>query len=70
MPGMAPAAAKQVVLAAIEQHIPRPTDLLEILATQLSYTEIQDAVSELLEVGTIELTSNRRLRVVKAVAAD
>jgi len=62
--------AKQLVLAAIEKQCPRPTELLEILGPQLSYAEIQDAVSELLEAGTIELTSNRSLRRVISVAAD
>jgi hypothetical protein len=67
---MAPAAvtAKDLVLSAVEEHTPKPIELLNIFATQLSYVEIQDAVSELLESGAIELASNQRLRFVGPVS--
>lgn len=60
----------QLVLSVITDHSPKPTELLEILASQLSYTEIQDAMSELLEAGTVELGSDRRLCAVRSAAAD
>jgi hypothetical protein len=35
----------------------------------LSYTEIQDAVGELIEAGTVTLSLDRRLRTTHSVAA-
>jgi hypothetical protein len=54
----------EIVSGAIEQNAPKPTELLGLLGAQLSYEEIQDVVSELLEAGTIEFGSDRRLRLV------
>jgi hypothetical protein len=59
----------ELVLDKIEKQSPKPTELLEILASQLSYTEIQDAVGELLDTGTAKLTADRRLRAVHSAAA-
>ncbi len=58
------------VLRIITERNPQPTELLEILGSELSYTEIQDAVGELLDAGTVELGADRRLRAVQSVAAD
>ena len=55
-----------LVLDEIEKQSPRPTELLEILAPQLSYSEIQDAVGELLDTGTAQLSADRRLRAAHA----
>lgn len=58
----------ELVLEKIEERSPKPTELLEILAPQLSYTEIQDAVGELIEAGTVTLSADRRLRTAHSVA--
>lgn len=70
MAWMAAVDPKQLVFNAIEERMPKPTELIAILAAQLSYTEIQQAVSELLEAGTVELGSDRRLRPAQSAAAD
>lgn len=60
---------KRLVLEKIEERSPKPTELLEILAPQLSYTEIQDAVSELIDTGAAKLSADRRLRVIDSDSA-
>jgi hypothetical protein len=55
---------RQVVTDAIREQEPKPTQLLALLSSQLSYGKIQDILSELLELGTVELGSDRRLRMV------
>jgi len=55
------------VLALIDKNSPRPTELLEI-AKDLSYSEIQDVIAELLDSGQIELDADRRLRSRKSAA--
>ena len=43
---------------------PRPTQLLELLKQEdVSYQQIQDALSELLNSGAIQLGSDRRLSI-------
>jgi hypothetical protein len=57
--------AKDLVLERIEAGTARrPTDLLVLLdAELLSYSDIQEAVADLLYEGRIVLTSHRELRV-------
>lgn len=47
-------------MAVRERHL-RPTELLELLYSELSYSDIQDAVSELLDSGDLELSPDRHL---------
>jgi hypothetical protein len=49
------------VLRIIQEHSPRPTELLKLLSPKLSYDEIQDALSELLDSGEVVLNSERHL---------
>lgn len=60
----APPNPRQVVTDAIREQEPKPTQLLALLSSQVSYGKIQDILSELLESGTVELGSDRRLRMV------
>lgn len=49
------------VLRMVQEHSPRPTELLKLLSAKLSYDEIQDALSELLDSGEVVLNSDRHL---------
>ncbi len=51
------------VLEVIRQQSPRPMQLMELLEPALRYRDIQDALLELLESGTVTLSSDRRLSV-------
>lgn len=56
-------AAKDLVLQRIRARaVNRPTDLLILLDENLSYSDIQAALAELLYEGRIILTSQRELR--------
>jgi len=61
--------AKELVLGQIRARDMRPTQLLDALESQLSYAEIQDALSELLYEGKILLTPGRQLN-LRAVAGQ
>jgi len=63
---MATENACRLVAEQIAQHSPRPTDLLTLLDGQLSYSEIQEALAELLHSGEIVLDSERHLRIKEA----
>jgi hypothetical protein len=56
----------QSVEAAIGEHSPKPTELLDILHDKYSYTEIQEAVAELLDSGRVLLDTQRHLKVKQA----
>ena len=62
-PGTASRTAKDRVLAYVTERRPRPTELLDLLHGELSYSDIQDVVSELLDTGELELTSDRHLHI-------
>jgi hypothetical protein len=51
------------VMRIIQEHSPRPTELLRLLSPKLSYEEIQDVLSELLDSGEVVLNSERHLSV-------
>jgi hypothetical protein len=55
------------VLQLISERSPRPTELLELFQ-DLSYSEVQDIVAELLDYGQVELDAERRLRTNRAAA--
>ena len=55
-------AAREAVLRQIQQSPLKPTKLLQDLGPGYSYTQIQDAVSDLLEEGEVVLTSNLLLK--------
>jgi hypothetical protein len=55
------------VLQLISERSPRPTELLELFQ-DLSYSEVQDIVAELLDYGQVELDAERRLRTKRAAA--
>jgi predicted transcriptional regulator len=57
----------QRIVALIDKHSPRPTELLQ-LANDLPYAVIQDVIAELLDSGQIELDADRRLRTRRAAA--
>jgi|HubBroStandDraft_6_1064221.scaffolds.fasta_scaffold647990_2 hypothetical protein len=59
---------RERVLGVIREHSPLPTELVELLNKEMSYREVQDALSELLESGEVTLESNLHLR-VKPLAA-
>jgi hypothetical protein len=50
------ASGRAAVLGRIQQSPLKPTSLLADLGSQYSYTEIQDALSDLLEDGEVILT--------------
>ena len=58
-----------VVLEAIRGSSPRPTDLIALLSDQMSYRDVQDALSELIESGQVELDSSLHLRIKQRRAA-
>jgi hypothetical protein len=51
------------VLELVRRDSPRPTELLKALESQMSYSDLQDAISELLDSGEVVLDSERRLRI-------
>ncbi|MGD0630887.1 MAG: hypothetical protein ABR987_16280 [Terracidiphilus sp.] len=57
---MSPAA--RAVLTRIQKSPLRPTGLLTDFGAEYSYSEIQDAVSDLLETGDVILTSDLLLQ--------
>jgi len=63
MPPILDSNAKILVLRLVKDKAQRPTELLVSLRTELSYTEIQEAVSQLLYEGKLRLTSDRQLNV-------
>jgi len=54
---------RERVLRAIKEHSPLPTELVELLNKEMSYREVQDALSELIESGEVTLDSNLHLHV-------
>ena len=56
------------VLELVRRDSPRPTELLKTLESQMSYSDVQDVISELLDSGEVVLDSERRLH-VKAESA-
>jgi hypothetical protein len=61
---------ENAVLDRIRRSPLKPTDLLVELRPVYSYTEIQGAISDLLETGNIILTSNRHLEPARPAKED
>ena len=61
-------AVRNRILTMVREHTPRPTELLTLLQHELSYRDVQDALSELLDNGEIVLDSERHLRVPPVAA--
>lgn len=59
---------RERVLKVIEERSPLPTELVELLREKMSYREIQDALSELLESGEVALDSHLHLRIKSRAA--
>jgi transposase InsO family protein len=55
-------ASREAVLRRIRRSPLKPTGLLSDLGSDYSYTEIQDALSDLLESGDVILTSDLILK--------
>ncbi len=55
--------AKDIVMGKLREKSVRPTELLELLEQELSYADIQDALSELLHEGRVRLNTERHLSV-------
>lgn len=55
------------VVRVVRENSPRPTELLKLLESRMSYRDVQDALAELLETGEVTLDSDRRL-IVKSAA--
>ena len=64
---MVPPKVRDRVLSAVQEHSPRPTELLDLLS-ELSYGEVQDALSQLLDEGEVDLTSDRHLKPRRSAA--
>jgi hypothetical protein len=62
MASFAVPATREAVLRLIQQSPLKPTRLLTDLGSEYSYTQIQDAVSDLLEDGEVVLTSKLLLQ--------
>jgi hypothetical protein len=59
---------RERVLAKIREHSPLPTELVALLKNEMSYLEVQDVLSELIESGKVTLDSNLHLH-AKQLAA-
>jgi len=59
---------RERVLRVIREHSPLPTELVELLSKEMSYREVQDILSELIESGEVNLDSNLHLQ-IKPLAA-
>ncbi len=57
--------AKDRVIEVVQHKQPRPTELLDALVPEFSYQEIQDALSDLLVAGFLELNSDRHLQIAR-----
>jgi predicted kinase len=53
---------RERVIDAIGERAPLPTELVELLSADMSYREVQDVLSELLESGQVVLDSDLHLR--------
>ncbi len=56
------------VLEEIREHSPLPTELVAELKNEMSYREVQDVLSELIESGRVSLDSSLHLH-AKQLAA-
>jgi hypothetical protein len=56
--------AKRRIREAVGNNSPRPTDLLNDLASTMPYGQMRDALTELLEAGEVELSPDLRLRLL------
>ncbi len=65
---MAEPQIRERVLAEIREHSPLPTELVGLLKNEMSYRDVQDVVSELIESGKVSLDSSLHLH-VKRIAA-
>jgi len=54
---------REVLLNVIRDKSPLPTELIRQLSDQMSYRDVQDALSELIESGEVELGSSLHLRI-------
>jgi hypothetical protein len=59
---------RERVLAEIREHSPLPTELVGQLRNEMSYRDVQDVVSELIESGEVTLDSDLRLHVKRLAA--
>ena len=51
------------VLEQVQKDSPRPIELLTVLESQMSYRDVQDAISELLDSDKVILDSDRKLHI-------
>jgi hypothetical protein len=65
---MAEPQIRERVLAEIRQHSPLPTELVGLLKSEVSYRDVQDVLSELIESGDVILDSDLHLH-IKLLAA-
>jgi hypothetical protein len=61
-------AVRERVLAKIRERSSLPTELVALLKDEMSYLEVQDVLSELIESGRVTLDSNLHLH-AKQLAA-
>jgi hypothetical protein len=54
--------AKRRIRDAVRDSSPRPTDLLNDLASSIPYGQAREALTELLETGELELSADLHLR--------
>jgi len=59
---------RERVLAKIREHSPLPTELVGLLKNEMSYRDVQDVLSELIESGDVTLDSDLHLH-IKPLAA-
>lgn len=59
-------ALKHEIVRRIDTESWRPTDVLKALQESYPDSEVKEAILQLLQEGKIELSSDRRLHVVKA----
>jgi len=59
---------RERVLAQIRERSPLPTELVGLLENDMSYREVQDVLSELIESGEVILDSDLHLH-IKPLAA-
>jgi hypothetical protein len=59
---------REQVLAKIREYSPLPTELVGLLKNEMSYRDVQDVLSELIESGQVILDSDLRLH-IKPLAA-
>jgi hypothetical protein len=59
---------RQAVLRLIREESPLPTELIRRLSDKISYRDVQDALSQLIESGEVELASSLHLQIKRRAA--